>query len=156
MIFGAVDNDFLLIERLRQQNVELIDISELKPHEQFCEIRLKEVRKSILSEGLKHPIVVDRTTKIILDGHHRYNTLKSLKIKKVPVFYVDYFDDKIILDSWNGKKLTKNDVVNKVSSGGIFPKKTTKHMIRSETGLVHISFIMPTINLDILKINEMR
>ncbi len=80
--------------------------------------------------------------------------MKALKIKKVPVFYVDYFDDKIIIDSWNGVKLTKKDVINKVNSGGLFPKKTTKHMILSETGLVHISLIMPTINLDILKINE--
>lgn len=117
-------------------------------------MRLKQVRESILSEGLKHPIVVDRATKIILDGHHRYNTLKSLRIEKVPVFYVNYFDDRIIVDSWNGAKLTKKDVVEKVNSGGLFPKKTTKHMIRTETGLVHISIIMPTINLDILKINE--
>lgn len=107
-----------------------------------------------MSEGLKHPIVVDRETKIILDGHHRYNTLKSLKIEKVPVFYVNYFDDKIVLDSWNGAKLTKKDVIEKVKSDELFPKKTTKHMIQTETGLVHISIIMPTINLDILKINE--
>ena len=153
MIFGAVNNYVLLVEKLKQQNVELIGVSELKPHEQVNEKRILEVRESIITEGLKYPIVVDKATKIILDGHHRYNILKKLKVSKVPVFFVNYFDERIILDSWNGAKLTKNDVVKKVNSGKLFPQKTTKHMFASEKGITHISSIIPAINLEILKTN---
>lgn len=73
----------------------------------------------------------------------------------MPVFYVDYFDDRIILDSWNGLKLTKSDVIKKVSSGELFPNKTTKHMFLSDNGITHISSIIPAVNLDIFKIKEM-
>lgn len=140
-------------DKLRQLDVELIDVSDLKPHEMFDEKRALEIQESIIKEGLKHPIVVDRSTNIILDGHHRYNIMKKLKIPQVPVFYVNYFDEHIIVDSWNGIKLTKNDVIGNVRSGKLFPNKTTKHMFVSEKGIAHISSITPTINLDIFKIN---
>ncbi|VVB61172.1 ParB-like nuclease domain protein [uncultured archaeon] len=130
----------------------MIDISDLKPHEEIDPKRVFQIQESIIKEGLKHPIVVDKLTKIILDGHHRYNVMKSLKIDKVPVFYVDYFDSRIVVDSWNGLKLTKNDVINNVREGKLFPNKTTKHMFISEKGVVHISLITPEINVDILNL----
>ncbi len=142
-----------IYEKFNQPSVDLIDISDLKPHEEIDEKRMLDIRESVIKEGLKHPIVVDKLTKIILDGHHRYNVMKNLKIEKVPVFYVDYFDSRIVVDSWNGLKLTKNDVINNVRLGKLFPKKTTKHMFVSDNGIIHISLITPAINIDILRIN---
>lgn len=152
MRHGAIDNDYLLSNALKRVNVELVAVSELKPHEEIDESRLADVLESIVREGIKYPIVADRITKIIIDGHHRFNTFKKLNVGKIPVFYVDYFDARIVLDSWRGLKLTKNDVIRKVDSGKLFAHKTTKHVFLSERGPVHISSILPEVNLDVAEL----
>ena len=150
MRHGAIDNGFLSGDMLKRVNVELVSVSELKPHEEIDENRLSEVLESITREGLKYPVVVDRRTNIIIDGHHRFNTFKKLNVDKIPVFYVDYFDARIVLDSWRGLKLTKNDVIEKVDSGKLFLHKTTKHVFLSDNGPVHISVILPEVNLKVV------
>lgn len=136
--------------------IKLINTSTLKAHEKTDPNRVTGLQKSIASVGIKYPVVADKETNIILDGHHRHKAFTNLSIKNIPVYYVDYFDDKIILDSWKNKKLTKQDVINKVNSGKLFPIKTTKHMLKTKTGQNHISTYLPEINLDITLLRKNR
>ena len=130
----------------------LAEVSKLKPHEDINKNYIFKIKESIINEGIKFPIIADKDSNIILDGHHRFNIFKELKIGIIPVFYVDYFDEKIIVDSWNGKNVTKQDVIKSANSGKIFPSKTTKHLFVSKKGIVHISSIVPRINIDIYKL----
>ncbi len=58
--------------------VYLIDLMTLKEHEQIRPEYLEQLKDEILSDGiLKMPIAVDKTTYIILDGHHRLHALKK-------------------------------------------------------------------------------
>ena len=127
-------------------------IDALIQHEHTDEKHLDEVRKSILKEGLNFPIVADKKTKLVLDGHHRLNALKGLGVRNIPVLYVDYFDDRIVLDSWRGQKLTKEEVLANAASGKLFPIKTTKHMFLSSNGLRHISSITMKISTNIFRL----
>lgn len=133
----------------QQHKIKLVNTDNLKPHEHTDTKKLTEVIESIIKEGLRYPIIADMKTNIILDGHHRYNAFKSLNIKNIPVYYVNYLDETIILDSWGDTKLTKKEVIAKVESGEQFPIKTTKHMLLTEHGPVHISESLPKINLNI-------
>ncbi|MFH1432344.1 MAG: ParB N-terminal domain-containing protein [archaeon] len=144
------------IPDITEHNIKLTNIKDLKPHEQINPKRLLEVKKSIIIEGLKYPIVADKKTNIILDGHHRFNAFKKLNIKNIPVYYVNYLDDKIILDTWSRQKITKEDVINKVESGGLFPEKTTRHMLATQDGPTHISEALPKIDLDITRLTKNR
>jgi hypothetical protein len=153
VVISAIGGDFNSLKwRLKQLNTELTDVFSLKPHERVDDERIIEIRESIVKGGMQYPIVVDRESNIILDGHHRFNIFKGFGIRNIPVFYVDYSDDRIILDSWNGQKLTKSDIVEAASSGKLFPNKTTKHMFISSNGLVHISSIVPRIDVDVFKL----
>ena len=117
--------------------IVLIQISELLPHE---EIKQKKLRKLIdlvkKRGGLYEPILVDRETKTLLDGHHRYNTALHLGLKFIPGIEVDYLEDKSIqVESWPGKeemKITKESVLSMAKSGNLFPPKTSKHSISFE------------------------
>ena len=140
------ENSSSLKEGLEKMNVKLIDISQLKGHEQTREKRLMELKQSILDQGLNHPITVDKDTNVIIDGHHRTEIFKRLSITHIPVFYVDYFDTSIIISDEN---VTKEEVIAKANSGYLYPSKTTKHMYRSKQGPVHISALAPRINLKI-------
>ena len=117
--------------------IVLIQISELLPHE---EIKQKKLRKLIdlvkKRGGLYEPILVDRETKTLLDGHHRYNTALHLGLKFIPGIEVDYLEDESIqVESWPGKeemKITKESVLSMAKSENLFPPKTSKHSFSFE------------------------
>ena len=117
--------------------IVLIEVSKLLPHE---EIKQKKLRKLIdlvkKRGGLYDPILVDRETKTLLDGHHRYNTALHLGLKFIPGIEVDYLEDESIqVESWSGKeemKITKESVLSMAKSENLFPPKTSKHSISFE------------------------
>ncbi|GAG02374.1 unnamed protein product, partial [marine sediment metagenome] len=74
----------------------LVSINKLKSHEAVNKKHLDVLLGEIKKDGvLKHPVVVDRKTNVILDGHHRVTALKKLGIKKIPVYLVDYMNKEI-------------------------------------------------------------
>ncbi len=67
--------------------VKIVDISLIKQHEQIRKAHLKEIKAQIEADGfIDDPIIVDKNTMIILDGHHRFNALKLLGLHAIPVF----------------------------------------------------------------------
>jgi hypothetical protein len=136
-------------------NISLLPLKDLKEHEDTDPKTLKEIKKGILSSGtLFYPVVVDRKTKVILDGHHRVEVFRQLGIEKIPTFLIDYFDPRVILDTWRNMKITKHDVLRLVQKGQKLPHKTTKHMFLTENGIVHISEITPRLNFLIKEVRK--
>ena len=116
----------------------IIDINDIKEHERTKSEGLKKLAAKIKKDGVfNEPVVVDKDHYILLDGHHRFNALKLLGAKKVPVFLVDYFDDDIKVDVWpeaianNITKVTKEEVIKTGSSDELLPPKTTRHIIKA-------------------------
>lgn len=67
--------------------IKLIKNSLLKQHEKIRKNHLKKLLKEITSDGfLDNPIIVDKNTMIILDGHHRFNVLNLLGLSSSPVY----------------------------------------------------------------------
>jgi len=135
--------------------VHLTELEKLREHEETDPEHLKELTQQIAADKvLKHPIVVDEKTSVILDGEHRFNALKSLGCKRIPAVYVDYNSPNIVVQTWrNNYNLTKRDVVEAALSGKRFPPKTTCHMIRNSETLMHISSIEKRVDipLEVLK-----
>merc|ERR1711862_511940 len=80
----------------------------------------------------RKPLLVDRDSGSILDGHHRYFAALELGLKKVPAALVDYLeDDSITVEIWPGDHgvdtLTKQDVIDMCLSSDVFPPKTSRH-----------------------------
>ncbi|NPB00829.1 MAG: ParB N-terminal domain-containing protein [Crenarchaeota archaeon] len=80
--------------------LKYVKISRLVPHEATIKSRVLEIAESIRNEGLKEPIIVDSRTYMIIDGHHRVEAYKLLKIPKIPALLVDYLDDEIEVKRW--------------------------------------------------------
>ena len=87
--------------------VRLVPIADLKPHEYIHAEHFYHLRRHLLLHGMRTPIIADRTTGIILDGHHRFTALKSLGAKRVPVCHVDYDDKRIVVRGWGDLLVTK-------------------------------------------------
>ncbi len=79
----------------------MVCVDELKPHEETVDPIVRSLANKILNEGrLRDPLVVDREEYVILDGMHRFSSLKLLKCRFVPCCLVDYDDPRIEVGSW--------------------------------------------------------
>ena len=114
-------------------DIHLVDLPWLKPHEEVVsEKHVDDLLQATLRWGAYvSPLLVDRTTGAILDGHHRYHVGKRLGLSRVPAVLVDYMGDhEITVDVWDGcglKSLTKHQVLAMAISPHVFPPKTSKH-----------------------------
>lgn len=110
----------------------LINIDDLKTHELVNFKHLHSLQRQIEADGhIKVPIIVDKNSMVVLDGHHRLNCCKNLGFKRIPCMLVDYFGDpKIKVSSRRKKfKITKKIVITAGLTGSLFPHKTTRHSI---------------------------
>ncbi len=127
-----------------EDDVHLVPLSWLKAHEE-----IKEKNRDKLLEmtqrwgGYTKPLIVDRATGAILDGHHRHSVAIMLGLKRVPALCVDYLTDEgIEVDVWPScglDGLTKADVIAMALSSDVYPPKTSRHTIADETPPIFVS-----------------
>jgi len=68
--------------------VFVINKDHLKPHERIIKKHVKKLGHQIAKDGfINDPVIVDKGTMIILDGHHRYKILQLLGMSFVPVYF---------------------------------------------------------------------
>ena len=79
------------------------------------------------------PLVVDRNTGVILDGHHRRQVAMRLNLKCLPCVLVDYQgDESVELDVWPNcgrDSISKIEVVEAGLNGVLFSPKTSRHRL---------------------------
>ena len=115
----------------------LIEVSGLRPHEEIKPKSLERMLGAIQNRGgyLK-PILVDRASRAILDGHHRYNSALQLNLRLIPAIEVDYLEDESIqVRSWPGKEhleIDKQTVLKMAMSSEVYPPKSSKHLMSFE------------------------
>jgi len=132
-----------------QARVDLVEVSELREHEEVDPRHLKALRAKIQADGvLKRPIVVDRTTHVILDGEHRFNALKQLGCTRVPLIFVDYNSPSIQVKAWRRQeRLTKQDVIEAGATDRKLRPKTSRHEILVGSRLRHISALQTRVDI---------
>ncbi len=90
---------------IRHEQLELriaiSNIADLHLHEEVVPELLDELAQAIASDGcLKHPIIVDDGSHVVLDGMHRVAALKKLGCVRCPVCFVDYRNPAVTLGCW--------------------------------------------------------
>lgn len=92
-------------KKVKDFNVELVDLKQLIPHEMTIEHALEAFKYAVQFDGVvRHPIILDKSSKLILDGHHRHAGLQALGFKSGPAILIDYQDPEIVsLDTWYPK-----------------------------------------------------
>ncbi|KAL3671254.1 hypothetical protein V7S43_003186 [Phytophthora oleae] len=117
----------------KKLGVHLASLPWLKAHEYVVSWdRVDGLRRATIRwDAYLEPLLVDRATGAILDGHHRYNVGLQLELQCVPVVLVDYLEDETItVDVWpkcGRDSLTKQEVIDMSLSDGLFPPKTSRH-----------------------------
>ena len=79
----------------------MIDITTLKPHEEVIDSLVDSIADAIRVQGfVRDPLIVDKDEHVILDGMHRYSSLRSLKCRFAPCCLVNYDSPLIKVGSW--------------------------------------------------------
>lgn len=74
------------------------------------------------------PIIVDRGTNVILDGHHRFAAADKFGLGLIPAILVDYPVSEISVSSWrSGIEIGSHDVIKAGVRGRLLPSKTSRH-----------------------------
>lgn len=82
-------------------SLAIMNISVLRLHEENIPELLEQLAKSIKKDGyVKHPIMVDEKSLVVLDGMHRVAALKKLGCRRIPVCLVDYESPAVKVCSW--------------------------------------------------------
>ena len=82
-------------------HITISNIADLYLHEEIVPELLDELVRAIDSDGyLKHPVIVDGGSHVVLDGMHRVAALKELGCVRVPVCFVDYESPAISVGCW--------------------------------------------------------
>lgn len=122
-------------------DVELLEVSSLNGIEAYNPDRVSTLMKEIEASGIwTVPIVVARKGNLVLDGQHRLEVAKRMKLKRIPAVTVNYED----VDVWTLHKEIKvsQKIVERkvIKEHDIFPYKTVKHKF---------NFDLPEIEIDI-------
>lgn len=126
------------------EDVVLVPIEWLKPHEEIKESNVEALLQMTQKwGGYTKPLIVDKSTGAILDGHHRYNVGLRLLLRNLPAICVDYLTDpRISVETWPAseyKEISKQQVVEMSLSNQVFPPKTSKHTLTFDIPPIFIS-----------------
>lgn len=122
-----------IMKNMGDSSVEIREVALelLREHEQVESERLHQICEEIRREGrLRHPILVDKRSGVILDGHHRFRAYKKLGFETIPCVLVDYQSDIISVRPRRPDiAVSKDEVIRRALSGELFPPKTTQHLL---------------------------
>lgn len=107
----------------------IVEAGALLPHEQVIKEHLVELIDRIWRDGmLRQPVIVDRASMVILDGHHRVSALKKLNCLFIPAYLVDYRDPCIVVHPRRADiQVDKESVVRTGLRGVPYPPLTSRH-----------------------------
>ena len=112
------------------KGLDLVDVDLIFPHEKIIEKNTSTISnflKSFNDHIVLSSILCCSKSMVIIDGHHRYFSLKKLGFKKIPVTKLDYFsnDIKTSID----QKYSKDQIIEHGINGDLMEPKSTSHII---------------------------
>lgn len=126
-----------------KQHMKFIAIDNVRSHERTLSRRVATLVRQIKEEGsVRRPIIVDKRSLIVLDGHHRVAALRQLGAARVPVYLVDYLgsDVRVYLRRKHlSMQILKKAVLYCGLMGEAFPIKTTRHLLHDRPGIQKVA-----------------
>lgn len=119
--------------------IHYIPVKQILPNEHHYPEHVAGLADTIRQEQLwRIPIVVERTSFAVMDGHHRLAAARQLKLKYIPCLLLDY--DLVAVDaSRDGYHVDPCEIMRRAKAGNLYPPKTTRHQFPSPLPVCNIS-----------------
>jgi hypothetical protein len=128
MLLTGIDVTKTIVQR---GDLALLRPEHLLPTEAFIEDRVQDVSREIAALGCwRYPLLIERDTHVIMDGHHRREFALRSALSWVPCLLLDYSG--VILASRRPEiALSPADVIARGLRRDPYPPKTTHHQLRT-------------------------
>ena len=108
--------------------IELVPTERILPNEEYDEARLLELLNSIERSGRwTAPIVLERTSLAVMDGHHRLAAARRLSLSRVPCVLLDYAQVGVQARR-PGFQVDGGQIIARSLARMLYPPKTTRHI----------------------------
>jgi len=92
---------FLISHPNIRLELKLEEVEKLHIHEEVIPDILHKLTEEVRADGyIKHPVIVDSKTLVVLDGMHRLAAIENLGCRFIPVCLVDYDNPNILIGCW--------------------------------------------------------
>lgn len=121
--------------------IHFVRVDLIRPNECHHPEHAVALADTILREQLwRIPITLERNNLAVMDGHHRVEAARMLKLKYVPCLLLDYGQVKVSA-SRQGFVVTPQEIVRRAKEGELYPPKTTHHRFPSPLPICNISLL---------------
>ena len=111
-------------------DVRTLEIARLRPTEKVDAAHVRRIAEEMRKDGVqRRPILVERSSLAILDGHHRFHAAGTLGLPAINAVLIDYGDPRLTLSSWGETAYGREDVLAAAASGVLLPRKSTRHIL---------------------------
>ena len=132
----------------------MVPVEILRPHEQTIPKKVDELEKMTHRwKAYVLPLIVDKNTDEILDGHLRHQVALRLGLQCLPCVLVAYLGDSSVeLGVWPNcgrESLTKQEVIQAGLEEGLFSPKTSRHRLSDHLPPISVPLtrlLLPAVN----------
>lgn len=112
--------------------LELVNIDLIQETEEHIPERVDWLLGKILNEKIwRVPVLLEKKSYAIMDGHHRFNVAKKLGLKRIPAVLLSYNSPNVMISSWRDDFPVNRELIEQyIKADKLFPHKTTKHIIK--------------------------
>jgi hypothetical protein len=115
--------------------IRCLDLEDVHIHEEIVPEMLERLAESIENDKvLKHPVIVDAASHVVLDGMHRVAAMKMIGCVRIACCLVDYMDKRIKIGRWY--RTVKGEAVSRC--GDLLAEASIPQVACSRTCQEHI------------------
>lgn len=127
-----------------QQTIHFVRLDQIRPNEQHYPEHALFLAHTILREQLwRVPVALERHSLAVMDGHHRLEAARRLKLAFVPCLLLDYAQVEVSATR-QGYVVTPQEILRRATSGELYPPKTTRHNFPAPLPSCNISLSLLT------------
>ncbi len=92
---------YVITDKQLNLEIAIVDTDALHQHEETIRELVDFLARTIKNDGcIRHPIIADRKSLLVLDGVHRLAALRMLGIHRIPACLIDYENPAVQVLSW--------------------------------------------------------
>lgn len=116
---------------LRKLPIHLVPIGRIRPSECHDPKQATVLAKMMRDKGVWHtPVMLERRSLTVMDGHHRLAAARLLELKFVPCLLLDY-NQVEVNTARAGYLVTPQEIVRRAQMEDLYPPKTIRHLFSS-------------------------
>jgi hypothetical protein len=110
----------------------LLAVNELLPNEEYNETRVCDLAEAIEAMGdWTRRITVEIHSRAVMDGHHRLEAAKRLRLKTVPCLLLSY-DEVFVTTRRQYLFVSGPEIVRCAKAGELYPEKSIRHIFQPD------------------------